>query len=283
MRNGNRPIEPNRTPTTSSGVTAAAPTASAARIVERCGSRWPALTCRKRSSATAPAAMPRNTAATGLASGVTSASTAATRTRPRCHASSALSARAKPSANGTRPTTMLTPAPNANTAFAAPRRRARSEPVSERRERPRAHERRHCDDRHRTEPCRERRGHHAVPGGRVTAVPVVVPHADARPFPNPSPKQMRRVIRATHPGGEYPGGHGGNDQTRGQPGCFRADRSVGPQVRTHRRDRHVPQSTTPGNEFARRGKRSDRDRGIDRAGDDTPDFRPGVPHRDCHR
>ena len=150
------------------------------------------------------------------------------------------------------------------------RRRARSELVGERGEGPCADEGGDGDDHDRSEPGGECRRDHAVSGGRVAAVPVVVPHAGTRPFPDPRPEQMRRIVGPTDPGGEDPGGHGDHDQARDERGRVRARRGAGTRVRTNRCDRHGPQSITAGNGSARRGTAS---------GPDTEPIEPVVARR----
>src|SRR5688572_6111110 len=93
-RNGNRPGSPNSNATVNSGAVVANAIAVASR--------------RRVASATAAAAIARNTPATGLASGVIKAAASAIPKRPRRHARTAASATASPSANGARPTITLT-------------------------------------------------------------------------------------------------------------------------------------------------------------------------------
>ena len=70
------------------------------------------------STATAAPARATNVAATGLASGVSTARSSARTLPPRCQHNSAISARARPTANATRPTTTLTTAAKAKVMFA---------------------------------------------------------------------------------------------------------------------------------------------------------------------
>ena len=211
-RNGNQPESPNSTAATTIGSVAADVIATASRIVFRAvGERSERGQV---ASATAIDAIARNTAATGLTSGVRKAAVKAAALRCRSQRVDSDQGQCKSEGERRPPDDDVDEHRHREHVVGQRCRRAGQQVDGEATEAVRGDDRSHGDDAERSDGGHHRWGEHAVGRCRVAAVPEVVPRRHPGPLPQQRAQEVGGVVGAAQIGDADHDRRHGDDEAR---------------------------------------------------------------------